>query len=73
MIEKLRHINNELIELSNDDYNLKKQRLIEKILSDDKCFFKISIEQAYAILRDLGLAENELKSIYMELIDIKSF
>ncbi len=73
MIERLRLLNNKLIELNmNNEENLKKYKLIQKILSDDKCFLKMEIEYAYSILRDLGIAETDLKKIYMELIDIKN-
>ena len=44
-----------------------------KLLKDEKCFFKVSIEQAFAILRDLTIPEENVESVYMELIDIKSF
>lgn len=72
MIEKLRKINNKLIELnSNDEEKLKKYILIKKVLADEKCFFKMEIEYAYSILRDLGVEEKDLKKIYMQLIDIK--
>lgn len=74
MLQKLQHINSKLIEINIDDeVELKKYKLIEKILDDEKCFFKMSIEQAYAILRDLGFKEEDLKDIYMELIDSKNF
>ncbi len=73
MIEKLKELNNKLIELNMDnELNLKKYKLIQKILSDDKCFFKMEIEYAYSILRDLGIPENDLKKVYMELIDAKN-
>ena len=70
MLEKLKKINLELIdneELSQE--NLEKQLLIRKILSDKDCFFKISIETAYSILRDLGIRKDKLKEVYSELID----
>ncbi len=73
MLEKLKMLNNKLIELNvNNVENLKKYELIQKILSDDKCFFKMEIEYAYAILRDLGIEESDLKKVYMELIDVKN-
>ena len=73
MIEKLKMLNDKLIELNiENEENVKKYKLIQKILSDDKCFFKIQIEYAYAILRDLGIQENDLKKVYMELIDAKN-
>lgn len=73
MIEKLRILNNKLIELNaNNEMNLKKYNLIQKILKDDKCFFKMEIDYAYSILRDLKISEKDLKKIYMELIDSKN-
>lgn len=70
MIDNLRKVNEELIKLSeNNIHELKKQNLIRKILSDPDCFFKIDISFAYSILRDLGIPEDKVKSIYMELID----
>lgn len=74
MIEKLRQINDKLIELNlNNEKNLKKHQIIKEILSDEKCFFKISIEHAYSILRDLGIKESALKDTYEILIDSKKF
>ena len=40
-------------------------------MEDDNCFFKMNIEYAYAILRDLGIPEEELEYIYFKLIDPK--
>ena len=73
MLDKLKQLNNKLIDKNmNDKENLKKYKLIQKILSDDKCFFKMEIEYAYSILRDLEIEEKYLKDIYMELIDAKN-
>ncbi len=74
MIEKLRNINQKLIILNqNNEALLNKYKLIEKLLSDDKCFFKINIEEAYSILRDLQIDEKDIKNIYEDLIDIKNY
>lgn len=73
MLEKLRLINNKFLEFQTDENELKKHQLIKKVLNDDKCFFKMSVEQAYAILRDLDFSEEELKGIYSELIDYKNY
>ena len=61
-----------LIEANMGKEEEKKYQVIKKILSDDKCFFKMEIEYAYSILRDLGIPEEELKNYYSELIDIKN-
>lgn len=69
MIEKLKSINKKLIDLNkNNDKELKKQLLIKKILEEKDCFLKISIEDAYSILRDLKISEEDLKKVYIELI-----
>lgn len=73
MLEKLRLINNKFLEIKTDENELKKHQLIKKVLNDDKCFFKMSVEQAYAILRDLDFSKEELKEIYSELIDYKNY
>ena len=58
-----------LIKLNkNNDEELKKQLLIKKILEEKDCFLKISIEDAYSILRDLKISEEDLKKVYIELI-----
>ena len=47
---------------------LENYKLIKEILNKDDCFLNMSIEYAYAILRDLGVSEEKLKSVYLELI-----
>ena len=69
MIEKLRQLNINLIKkYSNSKTKLKRQILIRQLLTDPNCFFKINIECAYGILRDLELPETELDKIYIDLI-----
>ena len=69
MLEKLRILNKKFIEKS----GMEKYSVIDKILADDKCFFKMSVEEAYAILRDLGIEEESIRKVYLELIDTKNF
>lgn len=69
MIEKLRMINDKLLDSSLDKEMRKRYKLIGKILEDDKCFLKIDIEVAYGILRDLMVEEDKLKMVYMALIE----
>ena len=47
---------------------LEKYKLIKEILNKDDCFLNMNIEYAYAILRDLGVSEEKLKDVYLELI-----
>lgn len=73
MIEKLKEINNKLIEINKgNEEEFKKQKTIQKLLKQENLFFKISIEYAYAILRDLQIPESDIKTLYMELIDVKN-
>lgn len=74
MIEKLKKLNNKLIEYhQNDEEKLKRQLLIQKILGEKGCFFKMSIETAYAILKDLNISDDDIREIYLDLIDFKNY
>ena len=69
MLNKLRDINYKLIDYYKDNaIEYKKQLKIKNILIDDACFHNIKIEVAYSILRDLKISEEDLKSVYMQLI-----
>lgn len=69
MIDVLKLRVNKLIEENKDNKKiLEKYKLIKEILNKDDCFLNMSIEYAYAILRDLGVSEEKLKSVYLELI-----
>lgn len=74
MLDKLRDINENILRenINNKDI-YDKHIIIKKLLSDDKCFFKINIEEAYALLRELNIQEDEIKRIYLELIDSSNF
>ena len=68
MITKLRKINNNLLFNAKTKEEKKKQELIMRILKDDFCFNKMNIEDAYNILRDLKIKEEELKPTYTSLM-----
>jgi len=72
MKDKLKDINKKLIELNKEnEIELKKYTFIEKILEEKNCFLKMNIETAYAILRDLKIPEENIKAVYLELIDVE--
>lgn len=74
MIERLKELNEKLIQTHNsDEDNLKKQLLIKKILDEKNCFFNMDIVTAYSILKDLGIPRSDLKVVYSELIDVKNY
>lgn len=69
MIKKLRIITQELINKTRDK---EKYQIIDKILKDDLCFFKMDIDTSISILLDLGFNESDAKELYKELIDSKN-
>lgn len=74
MIEELRKLNSALIkENENNEAELKKQLIIQKLLENSKCFFEIDIETAYSILEDLKIPKENIKALYCSLIDIKNY
>ena len=69
MIDVLKVRVDKLIEENKDSKEkLEKYKLIKEILNKDDCFLNMNIEYAYAILRDLGVPEEKIKSVYLELI-----
>lgn len=68
-LDLLRQKANELLQNNIDNENERKKfEIIENILTDDDCFLKIDIEYAYAILRDLGVSEDQVRALYSDLI-----
>lgn len=70
MLERLNEVCDKLISL-NDEY-VEKYKIIKKVLGKKNAFINMDIEYAYSILRDLQVPEDELKDVYMELIDINN-
>ncbi len=73
MLDKLIAINDKLLLIGKkNNRDIEKHLLIKELLQDKQCFFKLDIETSYAILRDLGFKEDELKMVYLELISAKN-
>ncbi|MBQ7885047.1 MAG: hypothetical protein IJ318_03020 [Clostridia bacterium] len=75
MINKLREKNIQLqkkFEQASDSKNVTVQKVISQLLADDDCFFKMSIEHAYAILRELNVKPEKFEKIYLELTKPKN-
>lgn len=69
MIDKLKEIAEENIEINKDKpEELRKYQLIREILNQKDCFLNMSIDYAYAILRDLQIPDDKIKDVYMQLI-----
>lgn len=73
MLNELRALNETYIKKASNDNELKKQMLIKELLKNDRCFFKISIKDAYSILRDLRIKQDKLKIVYEKLIEESNF
>ncbi|MBE7075038.1 MAG: hypothetical protein E7376_03575 [Clostridiales bacterium] len=75
MINTLRNKNKELIkkyEKEGDVKNTISQKVIFNLLSHDDCFFKISLEQAYTILKELNVKPEMYEQIYLQLTKPKN-
>ena len=60
MIESLRKINTELMnKYNNNPRKLERQLMISNFLKHDDCFFRIKIEDAFKILKDLEISNYE--------------
>lgn len=69
MIDKLKEIAEKNIEINKDKpEELRKYQLIREILNQKDCFLNMSIDYAYAILRDLQIPDDKIKDVYMQLI-----
>lgn len=73
-LNELRIINDSNITyLKKLNLDYQKYDIIQNILKDDACFFKITQEEAYILLKDLGIVDSEMDNIYKELISNKYF
>lgn len=69
-LDSLRQRANELLQSSiGNEKEHRKFEIIANALKNEECFLDMDIEHAYAILRDLGVNEDSLKSYYSSLIE----
>ena len=71
MINLLINKNNELLKKYQSGEKREKQLIIAKFLKSKDCFFKVRIEEAYNILKDLEFDNYE--EIYLNLISYDSY
>ncbi len=75
MLDKLKEKNLELLKKYQQNGDLKNetiQKTIMQLLSYDDCFFKLSIEQAYAVFKELNVKPEEFQKIYLQLTKPKN-
>lgn len=61
----LNEVKKEALKEKGKDYHI--YDLIEGILNDDDCFFKLSKEEAFMILQNLDIKKDQMETIYSEL------
>ena len=72
IIKKLQEKNSSIMYLNSDNKEIiKKHWLIKNLLEEENCFLKMSIETAYSILKNLEIKEEEMKNIYLKLVDLE--
>ena len=72
MIETLRDINKDLInKYYNNPRKLEKQLMISNFLKHDDCFFRLTIEDAFKVLKDLEITNYE--ETYISLISYDKY
>ncbi len=72
-LEKLKELLNEKKKNTLSDLDKEKVSLIERLFEDDQIFFHLEYTTAIGILRYLGIPEEKLKSVHMELISYDNF
>ena len=51
----------------------KRNEIINNILNDDSCFFKMNKEDAHIILEDIGIEKDKINLIYSNLISSDNY
>lgn len=73
-LSELRLINDSnIIYLKKINKNYKRNEIIKNILNDETCFFKMNKNDAYMILQDIGILDNQIDNIYQKLISSDEF
>ena len=69
MLDKLRLKAERLLEESINTQAHEKYKLINNILKNDNCFMEMESIDAISILMDLNIKQEDIKSVYISLID----
>ena len=68
MINEIRRVNRNLLFNAKTEKEQQIQKTIMNILEDNNCFTKMNVDDAYNILRDLKIKEENLKNTYVQLV-----
>ena len=73
-LSELRLINDSnILYLKKINRSYKRNEIIKNILNDETCFFKINKNDAYMILQDIGILDNQIDNVYQNLISSDEF
>lgn len=73
-LSELRLINDSnILYLKKINRSYKRNEIIKNILNDETCFFKMNKNDAYIILHDIGILDNQIDNIYQKLISSDEF
>lgn len=73
-IQSIRLMNeSKIIYLKQLGKDARRNEIIEKILEDDACFFKMKKEDASLILQDIGVSIDKVNSTYVQLISYDNY
>ena len=73
-LNELKIINDStIVYLKKLNRNYKRNEIIKHILDDDACFFKMNKNEAYIILQNIGISNEQIDSIYENLISSNEF
>ena len=73
-LSELRLINDSnILYLKKINRSYKRNEIIKNILNDETCFFKMNKNDAYIILQDIGILDNQIDNIYQKLISSDGF
>ncbi len=73
-LNELRLINDSnILYLKKINKSYKRNEIIKNILNDETCFFKMNKNDAYIILHDIGILDNQIDNIYQKLISYDEF
>ncbi len=72
-IEDIRLINDSMIKyLESIGKSTERNEIIKHILEDNKCFQKLTKEDAYIILKDIGVSDEKIDVVYLNLVSINN-
>lgn len=73
-LSELKLINDSnILYLKKINRSYKRNEIIKNILNDETCFFKMNKNDAYIVLQDIGISDNQIDTMYQKLISSDEF